>query len=653
MTALDQVRTWWQRHTGEEELPIDGDTPAWVVSMLVHVVVLVLLATVMVPPTERPAAVVSIEQPPFSEPELLEPEAMAVSLEPQDHVGAQSEESVDVAQSLAPVIAEMPAVPIDPPEAFDTEEFVEPFDDVVPQGLNLSETITATGAVAVGTSGASGAVDRLTLEIAAALEEKPTAVCWIFDQSVSLAGQRRDIASRLQRVFDELGAGGSGRSRPELYHLVFAYGERITPVIGRPTSDGAAVVDAIESIPVDDSGVELTFSAVLAAAQQANKVRAGRKLMLVVFTDEVGNDEQRADEVAAYCRRTGVPVYVVGVPAPFGRRQVQIKFVEFDPKYADGDVQWPVVDQGPESLYPELIRIASGSAIDEPIDSGFGPYSLSKLCAATGGIYFAVHGSRGVEGRVRDGDTVPMASRLRRFFDPEVMRLYQPEYLSKAGLDRALSSNKAKRALVDAASQSELQPVDAPQTVFPRTSDAQLSASFSEAQKEVARLQPAIDALHRTLSAGAGDRDTIREKRWQAGYDLAMGRVLAAKVRADAYNEMLGQAKSGLVFKKPDSDTWELAPSDDVSAVSSRIDKMAKEARTYLERVVAEHAGTPWAHIAGEELRVPMGYAWQEKHTGVAARQAMAGNNNNNNPRPDDMARKLAPPKPKRPLKNL
>jgi hypothetical protein len=31
----------------------------------------------------------------------------------------------------------------------------------------------------------------------------------------------------------------------------------------------------------------------------------------------------------------------------------------------------------------------------------------------------------------------------------------------------------------------------------------------------------------------------------------------------------------------------------------------------------------------------------------------MAGNNNNNNPRPDDMARKLAPPKPKRPLKNL
>jgi hypothetical protein len=375
--------------------------------------------------------------------------------------------------------------------------------------------------------------------------------------------------------------------------------------------------------------------------------------MLVVFTDEVGNDEQLADETAEYCRRMGIRVYVVGVPAPFGRRQVEIKFVEFDQKYADGEVRWPVVDQGPETLYPELIKVASKSAADEPIDSGFGPFSLSKLCASTGGIYFTVHGSRGSKGRVKDAETAPMASRLRHFFDSDAMRQYRPDYLSKANLDKELAANKAKKALVEAAGKSGLQPVSAVQTEFPKRDDAQLSASFSEAQKEVARLQPAIDAIHRSLAAGAGDREKIREKRWQAGFDLAMGRVLAAKVRADAYNEVLGQAKSGLVFKHPDSDTWELAPSDELGAISSRMEKLAGEARTYLERVVADHPGTPWAYIASEELKVPLGYAWREKHTGVAKQMQMGANNNNPTARPDDVARKLMAPKPQRPLKNL
>jgi hypothetical protein len=652
MNALEQTRAWWGRHAAPDGGLVDGETPAWLVSMLVHVVALIALAMVVVPPTERPPAVVAIEQSVVEEIELFEPEALAVEVEPTDQVNANSESGAAVAASLAPVVADVPQVAVEQPHLVDAKERVERIDEILPAGL-LDSLITVRGDSAVGTDGASGAVDRLTLEIAAALDKKPTLVCWVFDQSVSLAGQRRDIASRLTLVFDELGVTGSAR-RPELYHLVFAYGERVFPVIDRPTRDGQAVVDAIESIPIDDSGVERTFTAVQMAAQRAQASRAGRNVMLVVFTDEVGNDEELVDRTAEECRRLGMRVYVVGVPAPFGRRQVQIKFVEFDKKYADDEVRWPVVDQGPETFYPELVRIASGSSVDEPIDSGFGPFSLSKLCAVTGGIYFTVHSGRGAKGRVADAQTAPMASRLRRFFEPDVMRRYQPDYLSKAKLDQELAASKAKQALVKAAGRSELQPVATVQTVFPRQSDAQLSASFSEAQKEVARLLPAIDELHRTLMAGVGDRDAIREKRWQAGFDLAMGRVLAAKVRADAYNEVLGQAKSGLVFKKADSDTWELVPTDDLAGVSSRMEKLATEARGYLERVVADHPGTPWAHIAAEELRVPLLYAWQEKHTGVEARMRMAqGNNNSPAARPDDVAKKLAPPKPQRPLKNL
>ena len=655
MSAVDSADVtggWWDEIVGDEGFLGDAETPAWLVSMFVHVAVLMLLAMVVVPPAQRPPAAIAIEQPVVEELELFEPEAIAVEVEASDQVGANSNGGEAVAESLAPVIADVPLVAVDTPEIVDSDVHIELMEEIMPVALALDTSLKIRGDSAVGTDGASGAVDRLTLEIAASLDKKDTMVFWVFDQSVSLAGQRRDIASRLTRVLEELDASGS-RRRSDLFHLIYAYGDRVNPVIDRPTRDGQAVVDAIESIPIDDSGVELTFTAVRTAARKAQEVRAGRNVMLVVFTDEVGNDEQLADETAEYCRRMGIRVYVVGVPAPFGRRQVEIKFVEFDQKYADGEVRWPVVDQGPETLYLELIKVASKSAADEPIDSGFGPFSLSKLCASTGGIYFTVHGSRGSKGRVKDAETAPMASRLRHFFDSDAMRQYRPDYLSKANLDKELAANKAKKALVEAAGKSELQPVSAVQTEFPKRDDAQLSASFSEAQKEVARLQPAIDAIHRSLAAGAGDREKIREKRWQAGFDLAMGRVLAAKVRADAYNEVLGQAKSGLVFKHPDSDTWELAPSDELGAISSRMEKLAGEARTYLERVVADHPGTPWAYIASEELKVPLGYAWREKHTGVAKQMQMGANNNNPTARPDDVARKLMAPKPQRPLKNL
>jgi hypothetical protein len=655
MSAVDSADVtggWWDEIVGDEGFLGDAETPAWLVSMFVHVAVLMLLAMVVVPPAQRPPAAIAIEQPVVEELELFEPEAIAVEVEASDQVGANSNGGEAVAESLAPVIADVPLVAVDTPEIVDSDVHIELMEEIMPVALALDTSLKIRGDSAVGTDGASGAVDRLTLEIAASLDKKDTMVFWVFDQSVSLAGQRRDIASRLTRVLEELDASGS-RRRSDLFHLIYAYGDRVNPVIDRPTRDGQAVVDAIESIPIDDSGVELTFTAVRTAARKAQEVRAGRNVMIVVFTDEVGNDEQLADETAEYCRRMGTRVYVVGVPAPFGRRQVEIKFVEFDQKYADGEVRWPVVDQGPETLYPELIKVASKSAADEPIDSGFGPFSLSKLCASTGGIYFTVHGSRGSKGRVKDAETAPMASRLRHFFDSDAMRQYRPDYLSKANLDKELAANKAKKALVEAAGKSGLQPVSAVQTEFPKRDDAQLSASFSEAQKEVARLQPAIDAIHRSLAAGAGDREKIREKRWQAGFDLAMGRVLAAKVRADAYNEVLGQAKSGLVFKHPDSDTWELAPSDELGAISSRMEKLAGEARTYLERVVADHPGTPWAYIASEELKVPLGYAWREKHTGVAKQMQMGANNNNPTARPDDVARKLMAPKPQRPLKNL
>jgi hypothetical protein len=341
----------------------------------------------------------------------------------------------------------------------------------------------------------------------------------------------------------------------------------------------------------------------------------------------------------------------VGVPAPFGQQHVKMKFVEFDPQYADTE-QWAVVEQGPESRYPEVVKVRPKNAPDESIDSGFGPFSLSKLCAETGGIYFAIHPNRGSQGRVSDEATAPMSSGLRYFFDPKVMRDYRPDYQSQAEIDRMLAANRAKRALVDAARASELNPMDSPTMMFPREDDGRLVNLLSEAQKKAAVLQPKIDALYGLLAAGLPDRDKIKEQRWQAGYDLALGRVLALKVRTDAYNIMLAQAKTGMKFKNPKNDTWVLRPSGDVAQVGSQTERLAKQANELLQRVVAEHPGTPWAQMATEELRTPLGYSWGETYTGVNAPRQ--GNPGNGNPNPgDDRRRSIAPPKPSRPLKNI
>lgn len=649
MKLLETARRWWQAYTGEEETPFDGDTPAWAVSLVLHVAVLLSLALVGL--AEPPKAVRNftvIEAPLAVEEEVaLEPQEIAVSEEQREQVGAESEQGDEAAQAIAPTFAAVSVVSVEVQDDLVSDVELPPVDDL-PKAAMSEAAVVVKGSSGIGTTGAGGAVDHLTAEIAASLARRPTVVCWLFDRSVSLSAQREQIASRLERVFDELGANRSAANRPDLDNMVVAFGESVSLVTKHPTEDVHEVVKAIRSIPVDDSGIEMTFQAIRSTADEAKKFRrgaGGRNVMIVVFTDEVGNDANTVDETARLCRNLGFPVYVVGVPAPFGMAKVQMKYVEFDPNYSQGQ-QWVEIEQGPETLYPEVVRVRSGRLADEAIDSGFGPYALSRLCAETGGIYFRVHANSAGRGRVTDKDTAAMSSRLRYFFDPEVMRQYQPDYASPEKLVGEIKANRAKRALVEAAGMYEVPQMVLPETTFPRKSEGEFVALLGEAQKTAASLQPKIDAIYEKLKEGLPDRERLREKRWQAGFDLALGRVLAAKVRTDAYNKTLAKAKQGLKFQDPKSDTWVLEASPDVD-VDTATAKLAEQAKNLLERVLREHPGTPWALLAGEELRIPFGYKWVEETTGFNDPKPRDNGNGNNRPsaRPDDRRRVLNPPK--------
>ena len=53
-----------------------------------------------------------------------------------------------------------------------------------------------------------------------------------------------------------------------------------------------------------------------------------------------------------------------------------------------------------------------------------------------------------------------------------------------------------------------------------------------------------------------------------------------------------------------------MVPSTQVDSID--VKKISDKAKKYLQRVVDEHTGTPWAMLAERELRLDMGWSWQE-----------------------------------------
>ena len=195
--------------------------------------------------------------------------------------------------------------------------------------------------------------------------------------------------------------------------------------------------------------------------------------------------------------------------------------------------------------------------------------------------------------------------------------------------------------------------ISRPKTRFEQQDAARLAGELTEAQKDAARLELPLSRLKQTLEPGLKYREGEESPRWRAGYDLAMGRVLAQKVRTETYNAMLAKAKLGMKFKNEKSNTWVLEPSDEVT-VGSKWKREAAQAKELLQSVVDDHGGTPWALLAQRELEVPIGWVWEEEFTPPPAPRTNNPGNNNNNPRPpqDDKKRMLKRPT-KRPVPKL
>ena len=67
------------------------------------------------------------------------------------------------------------------------------------------------GNAGVGAIGAVGAVDRITQEILNRLAKGKVLVVWLMDESQSMEDDRNEIATRIDRVYQELGLSAAAR----------------------------------------------------------------------------------------------------------------------------------------------------------------------------------------------------------------------------------------------------------------------------------------------------------------------------------------------------------------------------------------------------------------------------------------------------------
>jgi hypothetical protein len=622
---------------------VDGEAAAWAASLAVHLLALVLLtaASLALPRSDAP---IDLALQPL---ELDEPEVSHefVSSDIIDEaIGALALGGEDGALAAAPQFSEQSMV-IHEAELLEApaERISIDLEMEAAQGPEFSDSIPVQGAGSVGTTGAEGAIDRLTHEILTSLEQRPTMVVWLFDQSGSLKAERAKVIKRFRRIYEELGvieaADNPAFRRHEdkpLLTTVVGFGSEPRMLLDKPTDRIEEIEAAVKAIKDDESGQERVFQAVGMVAEKFRTYRSAkngkRHVMIVVFTDEAGDDADNLDETVEICRKYAMPVYVVGRPAPFGRQTAYVKYIDPDPRF-DQRPQWVPVTLGPETLMPELLklRFAQGGDEEELLDSGFGPYALTRLCYETGGLYFAAHPNRVVGRMVSGAETNNLSAHFSAFFSEDAMRRYQPDYVPAQEYMRLLQTNRARRALITAAEMTWTSPMENVRLRFPKRDEAELAQSLSIAQRSAAILQPKINAICDVLLAGEEDRSGLKEPRWQAGFDLAIGRALAVKVRTDGYNVMLAEAKQGMPFKDPKNNTWILRADEHFAA--SGLENLAAKARGYLERVVQDHPDTPWAMLAQRELRTPLGWRWDEGFTPIPPRQE-----GNGRPRPEPMA---------------
>ncbi|MBI1901036.1 MAG: VWA domain-containing protein [Planctomycetia bacterium] len=460
----------------------------------------------------------------------------------------------------------------------------------------LNRPTSSKGSVGEQVMHVEGAVDRITYEIATNLEESKVMVAWLMDASLSLVEERQNVADRLQRVYEELDKTGAPRKNV-LTGAVIGFGQE-WGVIVDPTTEGSEIVEGIRKVPRDESGVENVFSAVIQTVERYKPhiTREKRKLMVVIWTDESGDDYRLLEQAVSLCQRFNVQVITVGPSAMFGKELGTRSYKHPE----DGQVYQLPLSRGPEAVYQERLNLPywfEGSQLDN-LHAALGPFALTRLARETGGAYF-------IKDEAGDGGT----------FDLPTMLPYAPDYSSVPEYVHSVQESPLRLEVmkaVDLTKQRKFKPT--PPMEFEPTG-ANYQQLLREGQEIVAYNTPTLEEALACFGKGMEEEYAKeRSPRWRAWYDLTHGRLLAMKVRCDEYNWICAVMRGkGREFVDDKSNRWRFVPDEKLN-FGSASQRAAAEAIRLLTRCRDSNPGTPWALLAERELRHPLGFKLEEAY---------------------------------------
>ena len=462
------------------------------------------------------------------------------------------------------------------------------------------------------------ALDQVAREILRHLTQHRLTVVWMFDESESMRDDQKAIKSKFDRVVNELKintpdeaagessrGGGSKKGVFPLTHAIVGFGDDVHFEQEKPTADINVIGKAIDRLRIDSTGKENTMSAVVKVINHYdNLISNDRRLLIVMATDESGDDGDFVEEARQAALKNKVPIYVIGRQSLLGTSHLTLRYVDPVTK----DEYWVGIKRGPETADVEMLQYDGLHTRWDELPSGFAPYELARLAKDTGGIYFLLPSIENQRIRQRE-----------KAYSIGTLKEYVPDYESRQAYVDRRNKSELRRTLREVIAFTKDFPY---RHRYPVIVEEMLPLIEQELPVVTERLN-ALIAIEKRLRAIEKLRDREPEKRWQAAYDLMLAQVVTYQIKAYEYRANLLE----MAAKPPKSDKlptpelyvmWSLDHNKEPKAPKEYTEKVYVEALRLCKLVIERHPLTPWADLAQDEIN--RGFSikrgeWHHRHS--------------------------------------
>jgi hypothetical protein len=524
------------------------------------------------------------------------------------------------------------------------ELFVSNAGDITLPGDGEIEQDLGEGLVDGGMDVVSGygpALGRISQELLRMMRESRVHVVWLFDESDSMKDDQEMIRQKFDKVYTELGIqiktdDKLKRDADVLWTTIWSYGEKVDPITPKPTSNINEIRAAINKISIDESGKEHMCRALIQAFDTfgAKAARAKRKLVVILVTDESGDDGQFVEDVIERAKRFKSPVFVLGRESVFGYPYARIRWK--DPKY--GLNHWLRINRGPETAWPECLQWDGFHARWDADRSNFGPFEQVRIAKESGGVYFMLPGE--------EENLVGRAAQDKRKFDFLDMKEYQPDLDSRRNYEDARKKSKFRTQIWNVIKvlnphlDSKLNINHHHYAMDPAEFQKQGAEQFQRAWRAMNLSSQGLAMLEEIKPLRAEESS----QRWRANYDLATAQLLSYRVRLFQFLLALDKHVANPPKPRdPKNNEWHIVRRQEMvepdSAQFTRLKQVYKlkiereellqdlkeqqaRSRKMYQFVIAEHPGTPWQRRATRELSMGYGitfidYFWDPRYRNI------------------------------------